>query len=144
MKFFLGAETYAPAQNYWMEARRIIEPQLEKLSSSSYGDGLSSIAIISIILPDQFFEHGGYKERRLYKRKSGEADIRLRIDFKQFIRAKPEQRLDLYARHIIECVQTLNGKLSRDFHFDVLLSDLLSVLSDYIFPDEGMAEEAEE
>lgn len=135
MQFFLSAETFAPAHNYWQEARSIIIPQLEKLSTSFYGNGLSRIAIISIILPDQFFEGGGYKERRLYKRKTGEADIRLRINFKQFVHAKPEQRLDIYANHIIDSVQTLHGKLDKDFRFAELLSDMNSVLSCFFLSD---------
>ena len=128
MIIFLGAETYMQAGSCWAESYKMVSPCLKKLEDFSYGDSLKSIAIISIIFPDRYFDEGRIKERKLYKRKTCEADIRLKIDFKQFVRAKPEQRLDIYARHIIASVETLRKKVDKNYRFDELISDLHSLL----------------
>lgn len=132
MHFFLSAETIAPAASKWVTTNQIIEPQMKQLQDNYYGPGLNSIAIISIILPEEYFDEGGYKERRLYKRKSEEADIRLRLDYHSFLRASDVQRLRLYSQHIIASIATLNGKMDRSFSFEKLIEDVKSVLAAYL------------
>ena len=131
MMFFLSTETIAPAASRWLAANRIVEPCLKHLEPSSYGTGLNSIAIISIILPDSFFDNGGYKERKLYKRKSQEADIRLRLDYRSFLFASDEQRIRIYTKHILTSLKTLDGKVDSSFNLAKLLDDVEAAFADF-------------
>lgn len=124
MNVFLGAELYGVAQKYWFELRKEFSPKLNSLREKNYGDELKSIGIITIILPDYFFNDGGYPERRLFKRKTKEADIRLRINYYQFIHANVEERRTIYINHILESINTLRDKVSRSYQFDQFVKDV--------------------
>ena len=102
--------------------------RLETLREKDYGDELKSIAIISIIVPTSFYDEGGYRERKLYKRKTKEADIRLRIDYNQFIHASEEERLNIYNNHIVQSIRTLQKKLGPDFDYSKLEEDVKQAL----------------
>ena len=128
MHFFLSSETYGLAATFWRPLEAAFSKSLLSLEETSYGDELTSISIISIILPSEFYSDGGYKERRLFHRKTRDADIRLRIDYHSFVCAKPEQRRELYADNIINSILTLKKKVSPVFQFDRLLSDVATAL----------------
>ena len=124
MNFFLSCEGYAPGITFWNPLQQEFSEQLSGLKDTFYGAELTSIAIISILLPPEYFSEGGYKERSLFHRKECDADIRLRIDFHAFVHAKPEKRREIYKQHILDSLMTLKRKLSGDFDFDQLLADV--------------------
>ena len=124
MDIFLSCEGYAPAITYWTPLEKEFTAKLSELKDVHYGEELTSIAIITILLPPEFFAEGGYPERRLFHRKTRDADIRLRMDFHAFVRAKPEKRRELYRQHILDSILTLKGKVSRDYLFEQLLTDV--------------------
>ena len=128
MDIFLGAELYGVAQKYWFELRREFSLKLNSLKDKNYGDELKRISIISIILPDNFYIDGGYPERRLFKRKTKEADIRLRINYNQFIHGDADERRTIYIRHILESINTLRNKVSQSYQFDQFVKDVYSCL----------------
>lgn len=128
MRFFLSAETTAPASTYWFALRAQVYPELLKLENRFYGQGLTKVGIISIILPDHFFEDGGYRERRLYSQKNKEADIRIRLDYNSFIRAKPIERKKMYINHIICSLKSIEQKLDKNFEFEKMIADISEVL----------------
>ena len=132
MYFFLGAETIAPASGKWQIVSRIVEPRLKLLQDFTYGAGLNRIAIISIILPDTFYEEGGYRERRLYKKSRQEADSRLRLDYYSFINANDNQRLRIYTEHVLSSIKTLERKIDRSFDFTKLMEDVNDRLADFL------------
>jgi len=127
MTFFLSYESTAPAIVYLQKFQPLASAELNKLSQENYGDELTDIAIISIVVPEDLFQF--LPERKLFQRKSRSADIRLRINFQQFLKAKPEQRYKLYCDHILESVETLRHKVSSGYLFDALISDISEVLS---------------
>lgn len=129
MIFFLGAETQASAWAMLTQLNRIAASELNALRDKSYGAELESIGIISILLQDEFLTDGGYKERRLFQRKTFSADIRLRIDYKKFMCATPEQRYKLYVQHILASIECLKGKVSAAFRLQELLTDVEELLS---------------
>ena len=128
MNFFLSAEVYGAAYSRWRPLRIQAEKQLETLRDKDYGDELKSIAIISIIVPTSFYDEGGYQERKLYKRKTKEADNRLRIDYNEFIHASEEERLNIYYNHIVQSIRTLQKKLGPDFDYSKLEEDVKQAL----------------
>ena len=83
MEIFLGAEIEGPATSKWFDLQKEFSELLGELKDENYGDSLTSIGIITILMHPEFFEGEGYKERRYYSRKNKEADIRLRIKRKQ-------------------------------------------------------------
>lgn len=129
MVIFLSAELYGKADSLWSNLERKYQRRLDALQNKTYGEELDHISIISIIMPEEFFEDGGWPERKLFKRKTKEADIRLRIDYKSFIRAKPEQREQIYKEHIIQSIETLRHKVSKAYKFDELIHDVTELLS---------------
>ena len=130
MHIFLSAELYGKAGGLFTPLCRECSAKLKLLEDRSYGDELVDIGIISIIMPEEFFEDGGYRERILFQRKQHGADVRLRIPYKSFIICKPEVRRQLYVDHIIHSIAVLKGRVSKHFEMDRLLSDVRSVLTD--------------
>lgn len=128
MHFFLSSETYGMASSFLHPIEIEFSERLLSLEETSYGEELTSIAIIAIILPSEFYSDGGYKERRLFHRKTRDADIRLRIDYHSFVYAKPPRRRELYAENVINSILTLKKKVSSAFQFDRLLSDVAAAL----------------
>ena len=128
MDFFLSAEGCAPGTTFWSPLEREFTKKLELLKDSYYGDELTKIYIISIILPPEYFTDGGFKERKIFFRKTHDADIRLRIDYHSFVYAKPDKRREIYKQHIIDSIMTLQRKVSKTYLFDQLVSDVAAVL----------------
>lgn len=93
MKIFMSGETHINAEGF-REIRNSIEDQVAPaLLSKDYGKELVDIAIIPIIIPKDILEKGFFKERKLFKRKRQEADMRLQIDFEIFYNASNEKNV---------------------------------------------------
>jgi hypothetical protein len=69
MDIFLSAESTAPLAYLLSQMNRIVSEEFNLLKSKNYGEELKSIAIITILLPDELYEGGGYPERRLFQLK---------------------------------------------------------------------------
>lgn len=128
MEFFLSAELYGKAGCLWRLLAQEFQKKLDCLADKTYGEELVDIGIISIIMPEEFFEDNGYPERKLFKRKTKEADIRLRINYKKFICSSPDQRRQMYIDHIIQSLETLRHKVSKDYKFDDLINDVTELI----------------
>ena len=129
MDIFLSAEIEGRAESKWFILQKEFSEKLKKLSEYNYGDNLTSIAIISIIMREEFFEDWAYKERKYYSKKNKEADIRLRINYKKFIIAKEDERRKIYFDHILESIRIAGEKAGSDFRLDNLLSDVNYLLN---------------
>lgn len=128
MEIFLSAEIEGPATNKWFALQKEFAPLLKSLKAKCYGDMLTNIGIISIILRDQYFEGGGYKERRYYSKKNKEADIRIKIDYNKFVRSSPEEARAMYIEHILESISIAGEKAGKGFNLEQLLCDVREVL----------------
>lgn len=129
MDIFLSAEIEGSATSKWFKLQKEFSETLKKLNGNNYGASLTSIAIISIIMREEFFEDGAYKERKYYNKRKKEADIRLRINYKKFIIAKEDERRKIYIDHILESIRVAGEKAGPDFHLDELLSDVDCLLN---------------
>lgn len=128
MKFFLSYESSAPAVSYLNKLEPLVSASLSKLEHKNYGDELTHISIISIVLPIDILNNGFHPERKLFQRKSCSADIRLTIDYCQFIRVDPIKRYEMYAKHIVDSILTLKHKVSSSYKYDLLLEDVREIL----------------
>lgn len=123
MNIFLSVEAEAPATSYWFTLQKEINSNLVAIKDKDYGDEFTNIAIITIIMSEKFLD--GYPERSLIKRKSKEADIRLQIDYKSFVRASAQKRKLIYIKHIVQCINLIKSKSKGNFNADRLITDIL-------------------
>lgn len=105
-----------------------IEKKLDCLSGKSYGDELVDIGIISICMPEYFYGADAFPERRLFQRAQKSADIHLKIDYKAFKRGPDEKRKKIYSEHVIQSIETLRKKVSKQYAFDGLIYDVKQLL----------------
>ena len=128
MEIFLGAEIEGPATSKWFDLQKEFSELLGELKDENYGDSLTSIGIISILMHPEYFEGEGYKERRYYSRKNKEADIRLRINYTDFVNANNETRKGIYISHILEAITIAGNKAGDGFDLNRLLFDVQRLL----------------
>lgn len=69
MDIFLSAEIEGSATSKWFKLQKEFSETLKKLNGNNYGASLTSIAIISIIMREEFFEDGAYKESIIIREK---------------------------------------------------------------------------
>ena len=136
MTLFLSCEAQSDGAGLLMRYHQLTQPRLNRLSDRCYGQELTEIAIITIFVSDELFEGGCWRERKLFQRKSHSADLRLRLNYREFLSATPEHRATLYCTHILNSIETLRGKVSRDYQFDALIQDIQSILYDPVFLSE--------
>ncbi|MCC2497589.1 Imm44 family immunity protein [Bacillus paranthracis] len=106
-----------------------IGSELEGLNSNDYGSEVEEIAIIPIVakITPEYEDAGFFKERKLFKRKSKEADFRLRIDYETFLSADYATRKILIIRNIIQSIRILGEKAKSDFNAIKLEKDILQI-----------------
>ena len=128
MDIFLSAETEGPAASKWFVLQKEFTPLLKSLSEKSYGEDLTSIGIISILLRDKYLGDDWHRERKYYSKKNKEADIRLKMDYQKFLRASPEDARKMYIEHILDSISIAGKKAGKGFNLEHLLSDVREVL----------------
>ena len=128
MEIFLSAEIAGAAHGKWFLLQKEFTPLLKTLESKNYGETLTSIGIITILMPDQYFEDSGYKERRYYSKKTREADIRLRISYNAFLNATSEEARKIYADHILQSIRIAGEKAGKEFDLERLIGDVQALL----------------
>ncbi len=136
MKIFLGSETEKKSYQPFFDARKIVESKLQFVceenvgleEDDTYGTEFQDVGIITIVVP-QYVKDLGLKERKLIKRKTKEADIRLYIDYERFIRETPENQRLMYVENIIKSIEVLKERSKGDFKGDKLIQDILDALN---------------
>jgi hypothetical protein len=109
--------------------RNEIEEKIKKyIENKDYGNEVSELSIIPIIVKfnKQMEEEGWFKERKLFKRKSKEADVRLRIDYDRFVNGNNNVKKMLLIGNIIKSIEALSSK-ARDFKAQELVNDILKL-----------------
>lgn len=130
MTIFLSAEIEGPATSKWFELQKIFSKRLSCISNVNYGNSLTSISIISIIMRDDFFEQGGYKERKYYNKARADADIRLRLDYFSFLKGNDEARKRIYIDHILAAINIAGQKAGKNFNLNRLVNDVTHILEE--------------
>lgn len=91
----------------------------------NYGTEFRMITIIPTCVDDAFWDVLGWKERVYISRKGCEADVRLRLDYDQFINATEETKYQLFINHIILSLQRICERSKGGFACDKLIKDIL-------------------
>ncbi|MBF7145223.1 Imm44 family immunity protein [Bacillus toyonensis] len=126
---FLSGELEGDIAEEFINMISEIGSELEELNSNNYGSEVEEIAIIPIVvnITPEYEDAGFHKERKLFKRKSKEADFRLRIDYETFLSADYSTRKILIIRNIIQSIRMLEGKAKADFNAIKLEQDILQI-----------------
>ncbi|AXO97260.1 Imm44 family immunity protein [Bacillus anthracis] len=129
MRFFLSGELEGDIAEEFINIISEIGSELEGLNSNDYGSEVEEIAIIPIVakITPEYEDAGFFKERKLFKRKSKEADFRLRIDYETFLSADYATRKILIIRNIIQSIRILGEKAKSDFNAIKLEKDILQI-----------------
>jgi len=131
MRIFMSGETDGQISNDYRIVRNEIELKLKQLESNDYGSEFVDIGIIPIIIDPKrgLFEAGFFKERKLIKRKTKEADIRLRTDFDKFYAADNNNKRLLLVDNVIRAIRVIGEKSKADFNSEKLISDILQIFN---------------
>lgn len=129
MRFFFSGELEGDIAEEFINIISEIGSELEGLNSNDYGSEVEEIAIIPIVakITPEYEDAGFFKERKLFKRKSKEADFRLRIDYETFLSADYATRKILIIRNIIRSIRILGERAKSDFNAIKLEQDILQV-----------------
>ncbi|HFK1533770.1 TPA: Imm44 family immunity protein [Bacillus cereus] len=129
MRFFLSGELEGDIAEEFINIISEIGSELEGLNSNDYGSEVEEIAIIPIVakITPEYEDAGFFKERKLFKRKSKEADFRLRIDYETFLSADYATRKILIIRNIFQSIRILGEKAKFDFNAIKLEQDILQI-----------------
>jgi hypothetical protein len=124
----MSGETDGQISNEYRIVRNEIELKLKQLESNDYGSEFVDIGIIPIIIDTKrgLFEAGFFKERKLIKRKTKGADIRLRTVDKFYAADHNKQRL-LLVDNVIRSIKVIGEKSKTDFNSEKLIADILEV-----------------
>lgn len=136
MRLFLTVEAQNCTENGLSE---ILKETMNKLSfltdkslyledKNNYGKEFRQIAIIPSCMNDEFWNAVGWKERKQFWRKKGEADIRLKMDYNRFINETPKNKRLMFIDTIIKSIQVVQERSKGDFKGDELIKDILSAL----------------
>ncbi|MGN4444960.1 Imm44 family immunity protein [Bacillus cereus group sp. MYBK79-1] len=128
---FLSGELEGDIAEEFINIILEIGSELEGLNRNDYGSEVEEIAIIPIVakITPEYEDAGFFKERKLFKRKSKEADFRLRIDYETFLSADYATRKILIIRNIIHSIRILGGRAKSDFNAIKLEQDILQVFN---------------
>ena len=136
MRLFLTVEAQNCTENGLSE---ILKETMNKLSfltdkslyledKNNYGKEFRQIAIIPSCMNDEFWNAVGWKERKQFWRKKGEADIRLKMDYNRFINETPKNKRLMFIDTIIKSIQVVQERSKGDFKGDELIKNILSAL----------------
>ncbi|MHC1686049.1 MAG: Imm44 family immunity protein [Clostridiaceae bacterium] len=128
MKIIITAEIDTVVRKEFQIIRKEILDKIKQLEDIEYG--LDKISIIPIIveLTPELEEAGFFKERKLVRKKSRMADIRLRIDFNTFKNSDNAAQKMLIIKNIIESVRIIGAKMKGEFDAIKFETDILNAL----------------
>ncbi len=127
--FFFSTESETPASTSIMEIlkafERIVDPQMRQ---GKYSQRLKTIAIIPICISNRLKLEGFGRERRYVSIKQQRADIRLQINFEEFILSSFSERVALCQQCILRGAKYLQQK-DETFQLEKFTEDLSLVAS---------------
>lgn len=125
MKFWFSGEIDHRVGEEYRQTMLRVEARLNSCCGDrDYGDAITEIAIIPMILSPQFLR--GRPERRLWQRKKHGADYRTIIDFEAFRRGGNSDRERLLVENTLDAIRDLQRKIGKCFDGEALASDILA------------------
>ena len=131
MKFFMSAEydgRYDDFDKSLRESQNSIEKIIKDLiENRSYGGAVKNFSVIPIVIKfdPKMEKEGWFEDRVLFKKKSGEADIRLRVDYERFVKGDDEIKKKLLIENVIRSIRELGKKIKDGFDVVSFEADIL-------------------
>ena len=125
MKILISSEESIGVGNKTNVIYEYLEPIIEKLNNNYYGSEFDMIGIVPTIMENEFLDEN-WKERRLVRSKSKDADIRLIMDYNKFVNTNDEGRILLYVKMLVDSIKIIDAKKKGDFNGVKLIEDLLA------------------
>jgi hypothetical protein len=131
MRIFVSGELDGKISHDFRPLFREADELLKPLENNDYGSEFKYIGIIPIIIDPKsgLLEAGFFKERKLIKRKTKEADIRLRTEFDKFYAADYRKKRLLFVDNIIRSIRVIGEKSKSDFKSEELIADILKAFN---------------
>ena len=130
--FVFSAETYGPASYLLVRLLNEIDSYLleNNCMISRYTDDLDSIGIIPVCMPQEMLNR--WKERKYVSKKKRYADIRLHLDYMQFIKGvdnknRDNKRREMCYENIKAAGEYISGKVP-SFKLQQFLADIRTAL----------------
>lgn len=128
MDFFMTGELGIEDSDHAIDLIKDVEAKIKVLEVHDYGSTIKDIGVIPIImsLSPELEEQGFFRERKLVKRKCGEADYRLKIDYDKFVNSSDEVRTLLIVKNVIASIRDIGRKV-KDFDAERFEKDILDL-----------------
>lgn len=125
MKFFMTGELGINDADHAIDLIKDVENKIKILEINDYGD-IDDIGIIPVIMSPEFDLPGFFGERKLVKRKSREADYRLRINYCKYIATDDVGKTMLIIKNVIDSIRDIGRKV-KGFNASKFEEDILAL-----------------
>ena len=128
---YLAGETEERAVKCFREVMQVVDPMLDEIRARSYGNALRELGIFAVIMKESSYEESCWKEKRYYSATKTAAEVRLRINYRNFVFAKPENQINMYKELIIRAFEIAVEriqKIDKQFCGEELLCDVNKAL----------------
>lgn len=125
---FLSTEAHEPASVILMKILNKIMAGVGDFQIEQYSSSLKSISIIPICVPQKMLDDGFCKERKYVSLKRQFADVRLRMDFEEFIHASQEEKEYLCRKNIEQAAKYISAK-DKSFRLEPFCQIIKNALS---------------
>ena len=124
MKLWIGGILDASVADAFREIRNAIQRSINlKIEAEEYGLGISTWDVVLVAL-----ESKQPKEHTRVAKYSRETDIRIVIDYINFLRGSTQQREAIIREALLESIHRLSQKRIPDFDFTKLQKDVTEAL----------------
>lgn len=125
---FFSTESEAPAGYFLINILNSLQKEFNKNHfAKDYTSLLDNISIIPICISDKLKQNGGYRERRYITLKKRYADIRLYLNYLEFLSSNEEKRREMCMKIIDESINIISKKVL-DLNKEKLLNDIKTIL----------------
>ncbi len=128
---YLVGETEDKATVRFREVVQMIDPLLDEVREKNYGNALKEMGIFAIILKSESYEENCWKERKYYSSLKKVAEVRLKINYKKFVYAELEDRINMCKELVLKAFEVAIEKIQKDdaeFRGKELISDINEAL----------------
>ena len=125
---FFSTESEAPAGYFLINILNPLQKEFNKNHfASDYTNLLDNISIIPICISENLKQNGGYRERRYITLKKRYADVRLYLNYLEFLSSNEEKKKEICMQIIVESINIISKKVL-DLNKEKLLNDIKTIL----------------
>jgi len=125
MKIFLSSEVDTGVGDLMRKSRLAINDRLQKIiSKNDFGSAIEEIGIIPCVFSDESPEWRNRKERKNISHIKKSADMRLNVNYYDFVSGNDRRRVKLLLENIIESIKIIGERVKEGFDSKGLIIDI--------------------